>query len=505
MQAVDASALAPSSAWRRVRERIARDRRIMAYGAALAGCAAMSLLTVALDRAAPGVPVFLLLLGAVLPAGILGGLGPGLLATAIGFAVGLAMTPVSPVAPYVFAIIGIVAAMGGERLLRVRRRGEEAMRALAEREAQLRLIFDSAPDAMLVIDERGIVRTYSAAAQNMFGWKADEVVGRNVSMLMPDPYRRAHDSYIERYLTTGEKRIIGLGRVVVGERKGGASFPIELAVGELNSAHGRFFTGFIRDLSERQAVETRLQELQSELIHISRLTALGEMASSLAHELNQPLSAIANYLSGARRLLEAQNLPLDARAMDALAKSGEQALRAGEIIRRLRDFLARGDGERSIEPLAKLVHGACSLALVGAKEHGVHVRYRLDPAADRVVVDRVPVQQVIVNLVRNAIDAMIEHDGKRELTVVTEVHGNAMARVSIVDTGPGLEAAVSERLFEPFMTTKAHGMGVGLPISRTIVEAHGGRIWTEPNPGGGAVFHFTLPLAREEEQREEVT
>jgi two-component system sensor kinase FixL len=225
------------------------------------------------------------------------------------------------------------------------------------------------------------------------------------------------------------------------------------------------------------------------------------MASSLAHELNQPLSAIANYLSGARWLLEAQNLPLDARAMEAIAKSGEQALRAGEIIRRLRGFLARGDGERSIEPLAKLVHEACSLALVGAKENGVHVRYQLDPAADRVVVDRVPIQQVIVNLVRNALDAMADHDGKRELTVATGIDGRDMARVSVIDTGPGLDGAVAERLFQPFMTTKAHGMGVGLPISRTIVEAHGGRIWTEPNPVGGAIFHFTLRLAREEGQQ----
>jgi two-component system sensor kinase FixL len=500
MQAAEASTVAPANSWREMAS-IIRDRRAMAYGGALTGCAAMGLLTLLLEQAAPGLPVFLLLLAVVLPAGVLGGLGPGLLATVVGLAVGLALTPVSPVAPYVFAVIGFVAAVGGERLLQVRRRGEEAMRVLAEREAQLRLIFDSAPDAMLVIDERGIVQTYSAAAQHMFGWTADEVVGRNVSMLMPEPYRREHDGYINRYLTTGEKRIIGLGRIVVGERKGGASFPIELSVGELNSAHGRFFTGFIRDLSERQAVESRLQELQSELIHISRLTALGEMASSLAHELNQPLSAIANYLSGARWLLEAQNLPLDARAMEAIAKSGEQALRAGEIIRRLRGFLARGDGERSIEPLAKLVHEACSLALVGAKENGVHVRYQLDPAADRVVVDRVPIQQVIVNLVRNALDAMADHDGKRELTVATGIDGRDMARVSVIDTGPGLDEAVAERLFQPFMTTKAHGMGVGLPISRTIVEAHGGRIWTEPNPVGGAIFHFTLRLAREEGQQ----
>lgn len=218
------------------------------------------------------------------------------------------------------------------------------------------------------------------------------------------------------------------------------------------------------------------------------------MASSLAHELNQPLSAIANYLNGARQILAREG---QSGAIEGVEKAAEQALRAGDIIRRMRDFLARGEGERTVESLGKLVHEACALALVGAKENGVEVRYRIDAHLDRVLVDRVQVQQVIVNLVRNAFDAMRDQD-TRKLDVATRLDGD-MAVVSVSDTGPGLAPEAAERLFQPFFTTKATGMGVGLSISRTIVEAHGGRIWTEPNPGGGAVFHFSVPLAVEDE------
>ena len=233
-------------------------------------------------------------------------------------------------------------------------------------------------------------------------------------MLMPSPYREAHDGYLTRYLTTGERRIIGIGRVVVGERKDGSTFPMELAVGEMRSRSRRYFTGFIRDLSERQVTEARLQELQTELVHMSRLTAMGEMASTLAHELNQPLSAIANYMKGSRRLLETATDDRSQKIRDAIDKAGAQALRAGDIIRRLRDFVARGEGERRVESIARLVEEASALALVGAKELGVRVRFNFDPGADLVLADRVQIQQVLLNLMRNAVEAM-EHAERREL------------------------------------------------------------------------------------------
>ena len=245
-----------------------------------------------------------------------------------------------------------------------------AQTELAEREAHLQSVLDTVPDAMIVIDPQGVMQSFSATAERLFGYQPHEVLGRNVSMLMPSPYREQHNSYLERYLSTGERRIIGIGRLVVGQRKDGSTFPMELSVGEVHSGARRVFTGFVRDLTERQQTQKRMQDLQAELIHMSRFTALGEMASTLAHELNQPLAAIANYLKGGRRLLAggaSADLPTVSDAMD---RAVEQALRAGQIIRRLRDFVSRGESDRQLENLAKLIEEASALALVGVKETG---------------------------------------------------------------------------------------------------------------------------------------
>ena len=372
--------------------------------------------------------------------------------------------------------------------------------ARIESEAYLRSVLDTVPDAIIVIDEAGVIQSFSSAAEKQFGWTAQEVIGRNVMMLMPQPYRNAHDSYLDHYKTTGERRIIGIGRIVVGERRDGSTFPMELAVGEMHSGGTRFFTGFVRDLTERQDTQTRMQELQAELMHISRLTALGEMASTLAHELNQPLSAIANYLKGGRRLLE-RAAPDTVRAAEAMDKAADQALRAGQIIRRLRDFVSRGESDREIESLSKLVEEASALALIGAKELGVRVSYDFDRHVDMVLADKVQIQQVILNLIRNAIDAMMTSP-RRALKITTDAaDGGGLAQVSVADTGPGLSPEVAERLFQPFVSTKAQGMGVGLSISRTIVEAHGGRIWAESNSDGGVTFHFTLVRLNKGETR----
>jgi two-component system sensor kinase FixL len=365
-------------------------------------------------------------------------------------------------------------------------------------EAHLKSILETIPDAMIVIDERGVMQSFSAAAQRLFGYSPDEVVGHNVKKLMPSPYRESHDGYIARYLETGDKRIIGIGRVVVGERKDGSTFPMELNVGEMKSGDRRYFTGFVRDLTERQETEARLQELQSELVHMSRYTALGEMASALAHELNQPLSAIVNYMKGGRRLLEQKTDAESVMIREAMEKAAEQSLRAGEIIRRLREFVARGETERQVESIRKIVEEASALALVGAKELGVRVRFHFDPALDSVMADRVQIQQVMLNLLRNAIDAMSD-TARRELAVSTRTIGEDMVEVRIADTGTGISPEIASRLFQPFVTSKPQGMGIGLSISRSIIESHGGQILAETNPGGGTVFRFTLRAARQEE------
>ena len=373
---------------------------------------------------------------------------------------------------------------------------EETLKA---REAHLRSILETVPDAMIVIDEEARIQSFSTAATRQFGYAPEEVIGQNVSILMPEPYRSQHDGYMHRYLATGERRIIGIGRVVVGQRKDGSTFPMELAVGEMHSGGMRYFTGFVRDLTERQKTETRLQELQSELVHMSRFTALGEMASTLAHEINQPLTAIANYLKGCRRILERLEGDQVPMLRDAVNQAAEQALRAGQVIRHLREFVARGESERHIENLPKLIEEASALALVGAKEKGVRVIFRLDPNAQLVLADRIQIQQVLLNLIRNAIEAM-QDAPRRELVVATQARPReGLVAISVADTGTGIAPEIADQLFQPFVTTKKHGMGVGLSICRTIIESHGGKISVESKPGQGTMFRFTLRNVDQEE------
>lgn len=376
------------------------------------------------------------------------------------------------------------------------KRAEVDLRA---REAHLQSILDTVPEAMIVIDEAGLIHSFSAAAERLFGYAAGEAVGQNVRILMPEPMRGEHDGYLDRYQRTRERRIIGTNRVVTGQRRDGSTFPMELAIGEMRSGEQVYFTGFINDLTERQNTQARLNELQSELVHMSRLSEMGEMASTLAHELNQPLGAIANYTKGCKRLLARPGPENVARALEVLDKAAEQALRAGQIIRRLREFVARGETEKRVEPVGRLIEEASALALVGAREQGVVARVALEPGVGSVLADRVLVQQVLVNLIRNAREAMQQGD-RRELTVEARPVGPDTVEIAVSDTGPGIADEVVDRLFQPFVTTKKSGMGVGLSICRTIVEAHGGRLTVQRNGAGGATFRLTLQAANEEDQ-----
>ncbi len=446
---------------------------------------------------------FIIFIPAVLLAAALGGLGPGLLATGLSVILGVllllstgSLTHPELLEAIVFAAVGGGISWFGEQLRRTRVRSHRHAQDLRSREAHLRSILDAVPDATVVIDENGVIQSFSAAAERLFGYREAAVVGSNVSMLMPSPYREEHDRYIGRYLATGEKRIIGIDRVVSGQRKDGSTFPMKLEVGEMTSGERRFFTGFIRDLTERQETEHQLQELQTELARLSRLTAMGEMASTLAHEINQPLSAISNYLQGCTRLLETMEHPNAQKVRDALAETTKQTLRAGHIIRQLREFVARGETEKHPENINKLVEEASALALVGAKEEGVKTLFHFDIRLDPVLVEKVQIQQVLLNLMRNAIEAM-HGCPRKELLVATATADKDMIEVSVADTGSGLAEEIRDRLFQPFVTTKPAGMGVGLSISKRIIEAHGGEMWAEPNPGGGTVFRFTLESAGE--------
>lgn len=364
----------------------------------------------------------------------------------------------------------------------------------------LRTIIETSPDGIITIDADGVIDSFNPASEILFGYKEEEVVGKSVNMLMPEPYRSEHDSYLQHYFDTGVKRIIGIGREVTARRKDGSEFPIELAVGEMEIDGRKQFTGFVRDITQRRVAEEelqlsqdRLKELQSEFVHVSRLSAMGEMAATLAHELNQPLAAMMNYAQATRRLLQSTAAPDAARSVELLTRAVEQANRAGEIIRRLRTFVAQGETVRTLDDISDVVNEACALALVGARSEGVETTMMLATNLPEVLMDRIQIQQVVVNLIRNALDATIDQD-ERIISVKTVTGGRNSLEVSVSDNGPGLDKGVADRLFQPFNSSKEGGMGIGLSISRTIVEQHGGRIWASPNEGRGVIFSFTLPI-----------
>ncbi|SDP54766.1 two-component system, LuxR family, sensor kinase FixL [Phyllobacterium sp. YR620] len=442
--------------------------------------------------------VFILFIPSILVASIAGGIGPGIAAVFLsllsGFYLGGAQFDQTQnvVAFSILIVVGLVIAWMGGLLHHARQVTDNIVSDLDAREAHLRSILDTVLDATVVIEKDGTIRSFNAAAVRQFGYTEAEVVGRNVRILMPEPYQREHDGYISRYLKTGEKRIIGIDRVVVGKRKDGSTFPMKLAVGEIKTGDKVFFTGFIRDLTEREESAARLHEIQGELARLARLNELGEMASTLAHELNQPLSAIANYAQGCTRLLRDMDDALALKMREALEETSRQALRAGQIIRHLREFVTRGETDKMQQDIRKLVEEAGALALVGSRERGIRSVFEFGPDAKFVMVDGVQIQQVLINLMRNAMEAMQDSD-KRDLLVQTNLDENGWVVVEVADTGAGIPDDIAAQLFKPFMTTKPDGMGVGLSISKRIVEAHGGGITARKNESGGTTFRFTLP------------
>ena len=361
----------------------------------------------------------------------------------------------------------------------------------------LQTIYDVSPDAIIVIDAKGSIRSFSHMAEIVFGHLAVDVLGQNVKMLMPPYFADNHDGYLGRYLTTGERRIIGIGRVVTGLRKDGSTFPLELAIGEARVGDEPYFTGFVRDLTERQQTQQRIHELQDELIHSSRLASLGEVSSMIAHEANQPLSAAATYLEVAREMLASSEIKTRDRGTQTLEQVALQIRRVGETIRRIREFAKKKTPEQAAENINRIVEEAAAIAAIGIKGKGIRMAYDLTADLPPVFVDRIQIQQVVVNLVRNSIDAM-ETAARRDLTLRTQLIGDDLVEVSIIDSGLGIPPAQVERLFKPFATTKKDGTGLGLAICRSIVEAHGSKLRYLPNLEGGAIFTFDVPIADKE-------
>ncbi|KDA02066.1 MAG: PAS domain S-box protein [Hyphomonas oceanitis] len=362
---------------------------------------------------------------------------------------------------------------------------------LATLQSHLASILDSVPDGMIVIDETGRIVAFSRAAEALFGYTAAEIMGRNVRELMAGRDESNHDKYIQNYLQTGERRIIGIGRVVTARKADGTLFTMDLKIGEAKIGDHWLFTAFVRDLTEQRKAEMRMREMQSELVHFSRLSAVGTMASALAHELNQPLTAVANYLEAGRDLLDRPGDDSRETLREAMDEGAKQAVRAGDIVRKLRGYVSRGEIDGRSVDLGPLLNDATALARLSMNSSDVPILLRVAPGLENVIADPIQIQQVVINLVRNAQEALTRI-ASPQISIEASPGPQGFVSVSVIDNGPGLDPEVQSMLFKPFTTSKSGGMGLGLSICQTIVEAHGGTISAENVPGGGTCFRFTL-------------
>ncbi len=362
---------------------------------------------------------------------------------------------------------------------------------------QLASVLDAMVESMIVIDEAGIISQVNQATMRMFGFSRGELLGANIGMLMSGADKVRHGDYLQRYKATGRKRIIGKGREVVGARKDGTTFPIHIAVGEISTGDSVQYVGLIRDLSEQRRTEEEALKQREEMVNVSRLSMMGEMAAAMAHELNQPLTAIANFAAASQRLLNTDTEANKELVLEALQDIQDQAHRAGEVIQRTRAF-THGDTSKSSTTLAAIFRQIQSLAQMDCKANNIQLKLNIPDDLPEVEVDPVQIQQVMLNLIRNAVDAMSETPPEsREILITGKLTAPHELRFEVHDSGSGVKPEDADSVFNAFFTTKSAGMGMGLAICRTIVRNHGGELRFRhnnvKNPAAGMTFFFTLP------------
>jgi two-component system sensor kinase FixL len=368
-------------------------------------------------------------------------------------------------------------------------------------------LLEAATDAVIVIDHRGTIETANAATEQLFGYTPAELVGSNVSLLMPPGDRELHDEYIARYLKTGISHVIGRGREVEALRRDGSRFPASLSVGRINGTDPPRFVGFVRDMSEyRRALqalksdrdlarerEADAHRQQARLLAVSRMATMGEMAAGIAHEINQPLTAISNYARACQRFA-ANDPPNMEDLQECMDEIANETQRAAEIIRELRQIVRSRMEERSVRDLNDIIRQTRPLILADARVHQANVRFEMPPTLPKVSVDPVQIQQLLLNLIRNALEAMESRaDGNREIRLTTKTTPGGDVELSVMDNGSGIDPTVEQEMFEPFVSTKPSGTGLGLAISRTIAQNHGGQLQVQPGESGGACFTLRLP------------
>ncbi|WP_417670557.1 two-component system sensor histidine kinase NtrB [Roseibium sp.] len=369
-------------------------------------------------------------------------------------------------------------------------------------EARLTSVFDTAADGIVVINERCTVLAFNKASEQLFGYTAAEVIGHNVYKIMPSDFATAHDGYVQHYLDTGEKKIIGIGREVRGRHKDGTEFPVELSVGEASTPEGRQFIGILRDLRPRKSVEERLAQTQAQLVHMTRISAMDEMGAAIAHELNQPLTAILLYLQSVSR--KASRLDdLDPMVLSVIDKAMKEAERAGEIIQRMRQLVEKKEPEREQIEISEFAHSCIELVAMGTNERKSLFSCEIEPGLPSLPADPVQIRQVLINLLKNAREAVAGVDAPKVYLKVRQRDGFVEFRVT--DTGPGVPEGVVPELFKAFSGKKQKGLGLGLAISRSIAQNHGGDLMLDTGGNGqGATFILKLPVDMAETEEKNV-
>ncbi|WP_363324480.1 PAS domain S-box protein [uncultured Roseibium sp.] len=363
-------------------------------------------------------------------------------------------------------------------------------------EARLASVFDTAADGIVVINERGQILAFNKACEQLFGYEAADLLGRDVSRIMPHHYASQHKQYMHNYISTGEKKIIGIGREVQAQHKDGTVFPIELSVGEAGTHFGRQFIGILRDLRPRKAMEDRLSKTQAQLLHMTRISALDEMGAAIAHELNQPLTAVLLYLQSVSRKANAED-SLDPLIVDVIGKAVREAERASEIIQRMRQLVEKKAPERQTIQVEDFIKTCVEMAELGSSDGYAYLQANVSKELPMLQADPVQIRQILINLLRNAREAVIDVPQKKVFLSVSRIGDTLEFRVT--DNGPGVPEELAGNLFRAFSGAKHKGVGLGLAISRSIAQNHGGDLRLENNKDGGASFVLTLPVEPKDE------
>lgn len=356
------------------------------------------------------------------------------------------------------------------------------------------VLMDAVVDAIIIIDAQGKILQFNRAAQRMFMYAVEEVSGRNVKMLMPESHAMRHDEYIGRYVKTGQARVIGLGREVTGMKSDGSTFPLKLSVGEIRREGGSRFVAILHDLSEKRAGEEKVRQLEEQLLHADRLVILGELTAGIAHEINQPLTAIAAYADAGRHLVQQSGGGSPDNLHVICERIAEQSRRAAEVVQRLRKLAQTGSISKARHDINVIVRNTMLLFDYELKKKRLKLDFSPAAGIDTLYVDDIQIQQILVNLVKNGLDAMSaaeQTDGR--ITIHVKKIGQTVA-IAVQDNGPGVSPADRPRLFESFFTTKPKGVGLGLSICKNIAAAHGGTLRYESPAEGGSRFTLTLPL-----------